>query len=109
MPIAPAERDAYGFLKDPDSWSEERARELAAERGITPLGERHLAVLRAFREHYQKNRAIPPASHLCHELELDEDCIDELFDGPLNAWLAAGLPNPGEEARIYLDNQTAPD
>ena len=106
MSIEAHERDAYGFLKDPDSWSEDRARELAAELGVDPLGERHLAVLRAFREHYRNHRAIPPASHLCRELGLDEDCIDELFDGPLNAWQAAGLPHPGEEARIYLDNQT---
>jgi len=100
--------DQYGFLVDSDNWNRDVARVIALRLGIDWLTERHFAVLSTFQCHYRHYRAIPPASHVCRELELDGPCIDELFRGPLNAWLIAGLPNPGEEARVYLGNQTAP-
>jgi tRNA 2-thiouridine synthesizing protein E len=100
--------DEHGFLIDPDAWNPEVAGSLARMHGVAPLGETHFAIIDALRRHYRRFRAIPPAAHVCLELDLGESCIDELFHGPLNAWQVAGLPNPGEEARVYLDNQTAP-
>jgi len=32
-----------------------------------------------------------------------------LFGGPIEVWRLAGLPNPGEEARTYMENQEAPE
>ena len=77
--------------------------------GIDDVGESHRRVWTAYREHYGRLASIPPTNVLCHELDLDDDCIDRLFKGPLNAWQSAGLPDPGEEARVYLDNQTHDD
>ena len=108
--LASAERfDRYGFLTDPGDWDETLATQIAAELKIAELTERHLAVLYALRRHYTRSRAIAPPMHICHELDKSEDCIDDLFRGPLNAWKIAGLPDPGEEARVYLANQTPDD
>lgn len=100
--------DEYGFLVNPDDWDRNVAGSLARLCGAGPLDDRHFAVMETLRRHYRHYRAIPPATHVCLELDLDESCIDTLFDGPLVAWKVAGLPNPGEEARVYLDNQTPP-
>jgi tRNA 2-thiouridine synthesizing protein E len=98
--------DRHGFLTNPGDWNEDLATQIAADLGIAELDERHLAVLYALRRHQARSRALPPAMHICHELNQSDDCIDDLFNGPLNAWKIAGLPDPGEEARIYLANQT---
>lgn len=101
--------DERGFLADPDTWNAEKARAIGEHLGLSKLTKRHFAVMRRLREHYQQHDAIPPPSLVCHELDLADDCIDVLFAGPLNAWRTAGLPDPGEEARIYMDNQTITD
>lgn len=99
--------DDNGFLNDPFDWNEQIAAEIAARIGVGPLGERHKRMLSAYRRHYFWGRSVPPAKIICHELDFSEDCIDDLFGGPLNTWRIAGLPDPGEEARVYLDNQQA--
>lgn len=35
------------------------------------------------------------------------DCIVALFGGPIELWRLAGLPDPGKEARTYMENQEA--
>lgn len=100
------EFDSYGFLKPGIAWNPDKAQMIARRLGINTLSDRHLAVARKIRAHYFTHRTILPPTLLCEELEFDDACLDELFDGPLHAWKIAGLPNPGEEARIYLDNQT---
>jgi tRNA 2-thiouridine synthesizing protein E len=100
--------DEYGFLANPDDWNRDVAGSLARHYAAGPLDDRHFAVIEALRRHYRRYRAIPSATHLCLEVDLEESCIDTLFEGPLVAWKVAGLPNPGEEARVYLDNQTPP-
>ena len=98
--------DRYGFLIESDRWTEKLAARIAAELGIGKMQSQHFVVIQALRRHYAESQAIHPPLHVCHELGMPKDCIDSLFKGPLNAWKAAGLPNPGEEARVYLDNQT---
>ncbi len=98
--------DDYGFLKPGIAWNPDKAQLIAKRLGVTGLTDRHLAVARKLRAHYFAHRTILPPNLLCEELELDGECLNELFDGPLHAWKIAGLPNPGEEARVYLDNQT---
>jgi tRNA 2-thiouridine synthesizing protein E len=46
---------------------------------------------------------------VCRELDLVSDCVCALFGGPLEAWKVAGLPDPGEEARVYMENMEAHD
>lgn len=98
--------DRYGFLIDSGRWTRELAAQIASEEGIGRLRAQHFAVIQVFRRHYAEAQTVPPPLHICHELGMPKDCIDRLFRGPLNAWKVAGLPNPGEEARVYLDNQT---
>lgn len=98
-----------GFLTDPYAWNEGVAAEIAAEIGIGPLGEQQMQMLILCRRHFFATGSVPPAQIICRELDLGEDCLDQMFGGPLNAWRIAGLPDPGEEARTYLDNQQAPD
>ncbi len=98
--------DRYGFLIDAGDWNQTLAAQITFELGIGRLQAPHLAIIHALRQHHAESQAIPPTGHICRELGMSEDCIDSFFRGPLNAWKAAGLPNPGEEARVYLDNQT---
>lgn len=43
------------------------------------------------------------------ELDLVANCVHRLFGGPLEAWKVAGLPDPGEEARTYMENLEPPE
>jgi TusE/DsrC/DsvC family sulfur relay protein len=97
--------DTHGFLLDPDLWDRDMALAIAKQLHIAELSENHWAVIDYLRDHYLAHGTIPWKTHVCRTLRLDEACIERLFGGPLEAWKVAGLPDPGEEARIYMDNQ----
>lgn len=101
--------DEYGFLKEPDLWSRDLALGLAAEMNLGELSETHWRLIDHVRAHYLETGMLPVQSTLCRELELDSDCIIDLFGGPIEVWRLAGLPDPGEEARTYMENQEAPE
>jgi tRNA 2-thiouridine synthesizing protein E len=101
--------DAQGFLKDPQLWNRDLALGMAAELHLGELGEDHWRVIDRLRADYLDSGQLPVQPTLCRELDLGTDCISALFGGPLEAWRLAGLPNPGEEARVYMDNQEPPD
>lgn len=97
--------DDEGYLVDPEQWDRDLAVSIAHENGIESLGEDHWKVIRYLRDHYLKHHSLPPKKILCHELELNEGCIGELFGEDMrNLWRIAGLPNPGEEARTYMSS-----
>jgi dissimilatory sulfite reductase related protein len=93
--------DKDGFLNDPWSWNEELARSLAAAEGIDDLSEVHWAIIRFLRDNYLSG-GLPAVSHVCHINHFDNDCLPDLFQSVKAAWRIAGLPNPGEEARVYM-------
>ncbi len=97
--------DDYGFFTDPAQWTRQRAEAYADELGIGPLTPAHWAVIEHVREHWIAKQAIQPASIICHEVELEQDCIWRLFGGPLEMWKVAGLPYPGIEAYTYMFNE----
>jgi tRNA 2-thiouridine synthesizing protein E len=97
--------DDYGFLTDPELWDRDLALALAAQLDLKALEEDHWSVIDYVREHYLVHGTLPWNHHVCHELELEERCIYRLFGGPLELWKVAGLPDPGEEARTYMENQ----
>jgi tRNA 2-thiouridine synthesizing protein E len=101
--------DEYGFLKDPDLWNRDLALGLAAEMHLGELSEAHWRVIDHVRTHYLDSGMLPVQTTLCREVELDSDCIVALFGGPIEVWRLAGLPNPGEEARTYMENQELPE
>lgn len=94
--------DEDGLLTDPAQWDETLAREIARRHGIGELTEEHWKVIHALREHYARFGVAPATVQMCRT---DEPyCGHDLFHSGLNAWRVAGLPNPGEEAKAYLNN-----
>ena len=65
-------------------------------------------VIDHLREHYLANGTLPWEGNLCRELDLVEHCVHCLFGGPPAAWTIAGLLDPGEEARTYMENLEPP-
>ena len=52
MELTAVDRDAEGFLTDPQQWNEEIAAEIAREAGIAELTPRHWQAVRFMRETY---------------------------------------------------------
>jgi TusE/DsrC/DsvC family sulfur relay protein len=89
------DRDAEGFLTNPEQWNDDIAVELAHEAGIE-LTERHLQVVRFMRERYLATGTAPTIRSLGKESGVPVKELYELFPkGP--AKLAAkigGIPKP---------------
>jgi dissimilatory sulfite reductase related protein len=101
--------DSNGFLKDPAHWHRDLAEQRAKELGVGPLQQSHWSVIEYLREHYMDNATLPWEGNVCRELDLVDDCVHRLFGGPVEAWKIAGLPDPGEEARTYMENLEPPE
>ena len=89
-------RDAEGFLTDPQQWNEEVAVEIARENGIPELTPRHWQVVRFMRETYLEKGEAPSIRTLGKTSGVSIKELYELFPkGP--AKLAAkigGIPKP---------------
>ena len=94
--------DPDGFLLDPAMWSESLADHIAQNDGVGSLSELQLEVLLTLRGEYAKHGSVTALSHICHLTGQDADCLQHLFPSPREAWRIAGLPNPGEEAKVYM-------
>jgi TusE/DsrC/DsvC family sulfur relay protein len=102
--------DEEGFLRDPADWNEEVARQMAAAHGLTTLTPAHWDIIRYIRDHYLRFGSLPVMSHVCRVNHLDKLAWLDLFEhGPKEAWKIAGLPDPGEEAKTYMENEVAPE
>ena len=99
----PAQLDHEGFLSDPSLWNRETARILAEMDGIGTLGPEHWAVIYYLREHFEAYHSIPPMAQLCRSQHLEKHAVRRLFGGCREAWRIAGLPDPGEEAKTYMN------
>ena len=90
------ERDAEGFLVDPQQWNEEIAIEIAQEAGTPELTPRHWQVVRYMREAYLASGEAPSIRTLGKASGVQIKELYELFPkGP--AKLAAkigGIPKP---------------
>lgn len=94
--------DPDGFLLDPAMWSEHLAAHIAQNDGVGSLSELQLEALRTLRGEYAKHGSVTALSHICHLIGQEADCLQHLFPSPREAWRIAGLPNPGEEAKVYM-------
>ena len=65
--LASLERDAEGYLFDPEDWSPDIARELAAEEGLE-LGDEHWGVLEFIRGYYEAHGITPDIRHAARDL-----------------------------------------
>jgi tRNA 2-thiouridine synthesizing protein E len=95
--------DEDGFVEDPTHWSEELAEELANASDLGPLTLKHWETIRYIRHKYIDENSIPLMRHLCRHIGLGPDAVKGLFGGCRQLWRIAGLPNPGEEAKSYMD------
>lgn len=95
--------DEDGFLIDYQAWTEETGRVIAELDGIGPLGSSHWAVIHYIRDRFLRFGAIPPMRRVCRASALGRHDIKELFGSCRQVWRIAGLPNPGEEAKSYMN------
>lgn len=88
--------DWEDFFEDPDDWSEDIARFLAAEAGLGELSDEHWRVLHFLRTYYRENGRAPLNKHLTSGLGMSIARIESLFPGGIKygARRLAGLPNP---------------
>ena len=109
-PIAPSDHtgatpvmDDEGYLIDPAQWNRELASQLAEAADLPPLGEVHWDIIDYVRGKYLTLGALPPMRRVCRHGGIRRHQIKQLFGGCRQLWRIAGLPNPGEEAKTYMD------
>lgn len=96
--------DVDGLLIYPEDWSKPIAANLARKLEINELTDEHWLVIDALRDYYTEFGVSPPIHSVCHMHGKDELWVHNLFYTSLNAWRIAGLPDPGEEAKSYLND-----
>jgi len=101
--IPPAWFDEDGFLADSGRWTPGLAEQLAQEAGIGELSATHWQVIRFVRERYFSIGALPVMRLVCRAAGLDRSRAHRLFSSCRSLWCIAGLPNPGEEAKSYMN------
>jgi TusE/DsrC/DsvC family sulfur relay protein len=90
------EVDGDGFLQDPAIWDEKVAELFASTDGTGPLTDKHWAVIRLIRDHWQETNMAPMVRKICQHTGLRLTEIYQLFPlGPAKgACKIAGLPKP---------------
>jgi tRNA 2-thiouridine synthesizing protein E len=88
--------DGEGFFRDPHQWSEEVAKALGKEVGLTELSETQWMVLRFLREYYFLNGRSPLNRQIKEGTGISLMQMETLFPGGIKygARRLAGLPNP---------------
>ena len=92
-----------GFLADTDDWSPSLALDIARREGLGALTPKHWEVIHWVRARYFSIGALPVMRLVCRAAGLDPHHAHRLFSSCLSLWRIAGLPNPGEEARSYMN------
>jgi tRNA 2-thiouridine synthesizing protein E len=95
--------DEDGYLLDPELWDQDMGRAIALQEGVGALGERHWRVIDDIRERYFTLGGVPNLRRICRATSLSKFEVYELFGSCLVIWRIAGLPNPGEEVKAYLN------
>jgi tRNA 2-thiouridine synthesizing protein E len=95
--------DEDGFLVESESWTPGLAERLARQAGMGELGARHWQVIHLVRERYFSIGALPVMRLVCRAVGLDPHKAHQLFSSCRSLWCIAGLPNPGEEAKSYMN------
>ena len=91
------ELNEEGFLVNPAIWNEDLALALAKqEEGLDELSDKHWAVIRFIRQHYEANQSAPMVRSICKTTGMPLKMVYELFpSGPAKgACKLAGLPKP---------------
>ena len=90
------EFDKDGFMTKPALWNDEVAAAIAKEEGIDEISDKHWAVIRFIRSHWEENDIAPAVRLLCQEAGIKVREVYSLFrSGPARgACRIAGLPKP---------------
>jgi TusE/DsrC/DsvC family sulfur relay protein len=94
--------DRDGFLADPHLWNHDLAERIALEDGIHQLTPKHWQI-KYVRGRYFENGSLPVMRLICRANGLDRQKAHKLFGSCKSLWRVAGLPNPGEEAKAYMN------
>ena len=88
--------ETEGFLRHPDQWNENMAREIAAEAGIGELTDRHWLVVHYMRDTYLSTGSAPTIRTLGKASGVPVKELYQLFPkGPAKlAAKVAGIPKP---------------
>lgn len=95
--------DDDGFLAESEQWTPGLAEQLARQAGIEALSAKHWEVIRLVRERFYSIGALPVMRLVCRAAGLDPSQAHRLFSSCRSLWRIAGLPNPGEEAKAYMN------
>lgn len=99
----PAWFDRDGFLEHGERWTPALAEEIAEADGVGPLGAAHWQVIRLVRERYTALGALPVMRLVCRAAGIEPGRAHHLFPNCRSLWRIAGLPDPGEEAKAYMN------
>lgn len=94
--------DEEGYLIDPFSWDRSFTKRRAAEARVT-LTAQHWQLITLIRDKYLRLGALPPMRTVCKSVGIDKQVLKQQFGSCLALWKMAGLPNPGEEAKAYMN------
>lgn len=94
--------DEHGFIIEVDHWNEEIAQLIAHQERIAELTPAHWQVIHFVRQYYLEKGAPPLMRQVCRQIALSKYQTVGLFSGCLQVWKIAGLPNPGDEARVHM-------
>jgi tRNA 2-thiouridine synthesizing protein E len=101
--LSPERFDEDGFLAEPEDWTPGLSERLARQAGIAELSAKHWQVIHLVRERYFSIGALPVMRLVCRAAGLDPRDAHRLFSSCRSLWCIAGLPNPGEEAKSYMN------
>jgi len=99
----PAWFDGAGFLGDGARWTPALAAQIAADEGVPALSPKHWEVIDLVRERYFSVGALPVMRLICRAAGIEPGRAHHLFPSCRSLWRIAGLPDPGEEARAYMN------
>lgn len=94
--------DENGFLLDPALWARGFSITKAREIGIT-LTDRHWDLINFIRDKFVRLGSLPPMRSVCKAAGFDKHELKSQFGSCLVLWKIAGLPDPGEEAKTYMN------
>ena len=95
--------DEDGFLSELRIGRRSLAEDLARQAGISELTAKHWEVIHYVRERFFSLGALPVMRLVCRAAGLDPNKAHHLFSSCKSLWRIAGLPNPGEEAKSYMN------
>ena len=95
--------DEDGYLLDQGLWDRKLGQAIARQEGVGNLEEPHWRVIDHIRERYSALGGMPSLRRVCRATALSQVEVYGLFGSCLTIWRIAGLPNPGEEAKAYLN------